>query len=106
MVEGLLGYVDAHGRAERESALRPAIAAAAVHGESRQDTGPSARPGGLPPASVGTSSTTSRISRGSVGLDTPQATRILVRANEGVDRLIVALVEAYAATERRVEEAG
>jgi excisionase family DNA binding protein len=105
LVEGLLGYVNGRTAHASESAIRPAVEAASLHGRiAAQHDG-----------DLGETLEAFHRVRGhlvddladlacSVGLDTPQATRLLVRANEGVDRLIVALVEAYAATGRRVAE--
>ncbi len=105
LVEGLLGYVDAGNEHACESSIRPAVEAAALHGRiAAQHDG-----------DLGETLEAFHRVRGrlvddladlacSAGLDTPQATRILVRANDGVDRLIVALVDAYAATGRRVAE--
>lgn len=97
MVDGLLGYVDRHSRPEREEAIRPAIEAAAMHGRV------AARHNG----DLGETVAAFHRFRGLFvddlaelacrrGLATPEATRILARANDGVDRLIVALVGAHA----------
>lgn len=102
MVEGLLGYVDLRGRRERETALRPALEAAAMHGQlaawHQGDLGE-------------TVEVFHRFRSFFIdelagmacrhGLDTQQATRIIARANDGIDRLIVALVEAHAAAADR-----
>lgn len=97
MVDGLLGHVE--GRTEHASltALRPAIEAASLHGriaaQHDGDLGETVeafhRVRGLLVDDLADLA-------GSVGLDTPATTRLLVRANEGVDQLIVALVEGYA----------
>jgi len=98
MVHGLLGYVDGRSDPECEAAIRPAIEAAAVHGRI------AARHHG----DLGQTLETFHRIRGAVvddlaaraclaGLDTPRATRLMARANDGVDRLIVALVDAHAA---------
>jgi hypothetical protein len=97
MVDGLLGYVDGHDRPEREDAIRPAIEAAAMHGRL------AARHHG----DLGETVAAFHRFRGLLvddlaelacrrGLATQEATRILARANDGVDRLIVALVGAHA----------
>lgn len=98
MVQGLLGYVDGRNDHECESAIRPAIEAAAMQGRI------AARHHG----DLGETLETFHRVRGALvddlaaraclaGLDTPRATRLLARANDGVDRLIVALVDAHAA---------
>lgn len=99
MVEGLLGYVDGRGR-EREAALRPAIAAAALHGrlaaEHHGDLGEVVEAfhgfRGLLVDELAELACRR-------GLATPDAMRLLGRANDGVDRLIIAIVEAHAAAE-------
>jgi excisionase family DNA binding protein len=103
MVEGLLGFVDGRTEHACEAAIRPAVEAASLHGRiAAQHQGDLSETleafhrvrallvGDLADLAC------------SLGLDTLQATRLLVRANDGVDRLIVALVEAYAVTERPV----
>lgn len=100
MIEGLLGYVDGDAPREREAAIRPAIDAAALHGRiaARHD------------GDLGETVEAFHRFRGFLvddladlacrrGLATVDATRILARANDGVDRLIVALVAAHAAGE-------
>jgi hypothetical protein len=103
LVEGLLGYVDGRTDHACETAIRPAVEAAALHGRfaAHHD------------GDLGETLEAFHRVRGllvddlaelacSVGMDTPQVTRVLVRANDGVDRVIVALVEAYGATARPV----
>lgn len=105
MVEGLLGYVDGTTGHACEAAIRPAVESAALHGRIAAQHG----------GDLGETLEAFHRVRGllvedlaelasSVGLGTAQTTRILVRANDGVDRVVVALVEAYEATGRRVAE--
>lgn len=100
MVEGLLGYVDGDAPNEREAAIRPAIEAAVLHGRL------AARHHGDLGETVGAFHRFRGLFIDDLaelacrrGLPTAEATRILGRANEGVDRLIVALVGAHAAGE-------
>jgi Predicted site-specific integrase-resolvase len=104
MVHGLLRYVSGRSDEECEAALRPAIEAAELHGRM------AARHHG----DLGETLETFHRVRGVIvddlaeracvaGLDTPHATRLLARANDGIDRLILALVEAHAVAARRVE---
>ncbi len=98
MVHGLLGYVSGRSDEECEAAIRPAIEAAEMHGRM------AARHHG----DLGETLETFHRIRGVIvddladracvaGLDTPHTTHLLARASDGVDRLIVALVEAHAA---------
>jgi hypothetical protein len=97
MVDGLLGYVDRSTDRERQDAIRPAIEAAALHGRvtarHRGDLGETVEAfhrfrGVLVDDLAGLAC--------SQGLAIPETTRILARVNDGVDRLIVALVAAHA----------
>lgn len=103
MVEGLLGYVEGGQDHEGERALRPALDAAALYGRLA-----AAHHGDL-----GETLEAFHRFRGLFvddladlacrhGLATPEATHLLARANDGVDRLTVVLVEAYARTGERV----
>jgi excisionase family DNA binding protein len=96
MVDGVLGYVDGVSRREREAALAPALRAAEMHGRLAEHRG-----GNL-------SETVATFQRcrsllldllGELacrhGVGTPAATRILARANDAGDRLVVALVSAH-----------
>ncbi len=97
MVDGLLGYLDATSAEARDAAIRPAMEAAALHGRV------AARHHG----DLGETVESFHRFRGLLiadlaelacrhGLDTSQTTQILTRANQGVDRLIVALVASHA----------
>lgn len=99
MVEGILGYVEGETEHECEAAIRPAVEAASLHGRLV------ARHHG----DLGETLELFHRLRGILvddladlacrhGLATQEATRLLARANDGVDRLIVVLVEAYAGT--------
>lgn len=98
VVEGLLGYVDARTDDERESALGPAVEAAARHGRLTAE-----RHGDLAEIVEAFHRLRSLLVDDLAdlacvsGLTTAQAMRIIARVNEGVDRLVAALVEAHAA---------
>lgn len=97
MVQGLLGHVEGRTDHEGEASIRLAVEAAALHGwlaaEHHGDLGETLeafhRFRGLLVNDLADLACRH-------GLSTPEATRILARANDAVDRLIVALVEAYA----------
>jgi hypothetical protein len=103
MVEGLLRYVEGSTEHECTAAIGPALEAAALHGRLAAQHG----------GDLGETLEAFHRFRGVLvddladlacrhGLATPEATWILTRANDGVDRLIVALVEAYARTREPV----
>lgn len=97
MVDGVLGYVDAGSRREREAAIAPALEAAALHGRL------AARRGG----DLGETVAAFHRRRSLLldvlgelacrnGLSTSMTTRLLASANDAADRLVVALVSAHA----------
>ncbi len=97
LVDGLLGYLEAHPARDAEASIRPALDAAALHGRvaasHRGDLGQALAAfhrfrGLLVDDLAGLACRQ--------GLPTADATRLLARADDGVDRLTVALVEAYA----------
>jgi DNA-binding transcriptional MerR regulator len=97
MVDGVLGYVDAASRREREAALAPALRAAELHGRIAE------RRGGSLGETVATFQRCHRLLLDLLGelacrhgMGTPAATRMLARANDAGDRLVVALVSAHA----------
>ncbi|HET7821115.1 MAG TPA: helix-turn-helix domain-containing protein [Ornithinibacter sp.] len=96
MVDGVLGYVDGASRREREAALAPALRAAELHGRLAERRG----------GNLGETVATFQRCRSLLldllgelacrhGLGTPAATRMLARANDAGDRLVVALVSAH-----------
>ena len=110
MVDGLLGYIDKGTDSQREDALRPAIEAAALqgrvmarqHGDLGETMEASHRFRGLLVDDLGRLACRH-------ALATADTTRILARVNDGVDRLIVALVAAHLESwasdrERQVDE--
>lgn len=107
MVDGLLGYIDAPSQRERLRAIEPAMEAAALHGRV------AARCQG----DLGETVAAFHRFRGLFvddladlacqhDLGTQETTRLLGRANDGVDRLIVALVDAQADTSEALPAAG
>lgn len=97
MVDGVLGYVDGTSRRQREAALAPALQAAAWHGRLARRRG----------GSLGETVAAFQRCRSLLldllgelacrnGLATPATTRLLARANDATDRLVVALVSAHA----------
>ncbi|WP_347350772.1 helix-turn-helix domain-containing protein [Intrasporangium sp.] len=107
MVDGLLGYVDAHSPDERDAAIRPAVEAAALHGRvtaaHHGDLGETVAAlhhfRGL---LVGELSELACRHR----LEISQTTRLLARTDDGVDRLVVALVGSHAAVTEAAEAVG
>jgi hypothetical protein len=96
MVDGVLGYVDGTSRRQRESALAPALQAAAWHGHLARRRG----------SNLGETVAAFQRCRSLLldllgelacqhGLATPATTRLLARANDATDRLVVALVSAH-----------
>lgn len=107
MVEGVLGHVDASTPQEAEVALGPALEAAAVHGRLAAEHG-----GGLCELLAGfhrfrgvLDDDVSELAC-QTGLTTAEATHLLARANDAVDRLIVAIVEAHSAAETQPQTNG
>ena len=101
MVDGVLGYVDAASRREREAALAPALRAAELHGRIAE------RRGGNLGETVATFQRCHSLLLDLLGelacrhgMGTPAATRMLTRANDAGDRLVVALVCAHAGATR------
>ena len=99
LVDGVLGYVDGASRREREAALAPALQAAALHGRM------SRRRGGNLAETVAAFQRCCSLLLDVLGelacrhgLATPATTRMLARANDAADRLVVALVLAHAET--------
>lgn len=97
LVDGVLGYVDGGSRREREAALAPALQAAAMHGRLAR------RRGGNLGESVAAFQRCCSLLLDVLGelacrhgLATPATTRMLARANDAADRLVVALVLAHA----------
>lgn len=97
LVAGVIGYVDGGSRREREAALAPALQAAALHGRFARHRG-----GNLGETVAAFQRCCSLLLDvlGELacrhGLATPATTRMLARANDAADRLVVALVLAYA----------
>lgn len=97
LVDGVVGYVDGASRREREAALAPALQAAALHGRL------SRRRGGNLGETVAAFQRCCSLLLDVLGelacrhgLATPATTRMLARANDAADRLVVALVLAHA----------
>jgi hypothetical protein len=97
LVDGVIGYVDGSSRREREAALAPALQAAALHGRLAR------RRGGNLGESVAAFQRCCSLLLDVLGelacrhgLGTPATTRLLARANDAADRLVVALVLAHA----------
>lgn len=106
MVEGLLGYLEGRTEHDCEIALRPAVEAAELHGRLAAQHDGDLREAleafhcfrGLLVDDLAELACRN-------GLPTPEATRILSRANDAVDRLTVVLVEAFARTRESVPAA-
>lgn len=97
LVDGVIGYVDGASRREREAALAPALQAAALHGRFAR------RRGGNLGETVAAFQRCCSLLLDVLGelacrhgLATPATTRMLARANDAADRLVVALVLAHA----------
>jgi len=96
MVVGILGHVDGRTPEEAEAALAPALEAAILHGRLAAENG-----GDLGELLAGfhrfrgvlVDDVSDLACR--TGLTTAEATHLLARANDAVDRLIVAVVEAH-----------
>ncbi len=107
MVDGLLGYIDAASPRDEDAAIRPAEEAAALHGRI------AARHRGDLCETVAAFHRFRDLLIDDIselacqrGLGTSETTRILARANSGVDRLVVALVAAHGAAAEAAAAAG
>lgn len=96
MVAGVLGYVEGGSRREREAALAPATRAAELHGRLAAGVGGDL---GDTVAAFHRRRTLLLDVLGDLAcrhaVPTPAATRMLARANEAADRLVLALVCAH-----------
>lgn len=107
MVDGLLGYIDGVSQRTRERAIQPAMEAAGLHGRL------AARHQGDLCETVAAFHRFRGLFMGDLSelacqhdLGTQETARLLARANEGVDRLIVALVAAHADISEALPAAG